>query len=85
MQIKTAQDVRIPRLLISDSETETGTENGKNEQDNKSNCWKILNEVKEDVKLIKPKLLKRDSEAATDVVEKLYGFIVELTAQKKIN
>ena len=48
----------------------------KNGQKSTSNYKEILNEAKEDVRLIKLRLLKKYSKRANNAVDKLYGLIL---------
>ena len=53
----------------------------KNGEKSLSNYKEIPIEAKQDARLIKSRLLKRDSQDANDAVDKLYGLIACLTAQ----
>ena len=63
-----------------DSESASDGEKGKNEHKD-LNYKEILNETKQDARLIKSRLQKRDSEDANDAIDKLHGLITGLTAQ----
>ena len=62
------------------SESESDWEKGKNGQKSLSNYKEILNKAKQDARLIKSRLLKRDSKDAKDAVHKLYGLIADVMA-----
>ena len=71
MEEETAAEQHVPELPGTDSGSESDEEKDKNGQ--KANYKEILDEAKQDAKLIKSKLLKKDSEEANDAVDKLYG------------
>ena len=60
MDDETAKEPGMPELPRSDSENESNGEKGKNGQKSLRNYEEILNEAKQDSRLIKSRLLKRE-------------------------